>query len=320
MPIASRLLLFTDLPMCFLEMADLLLKKGAEPMRCNKEYGTALHYLIINYSLPACEAILKAFPNIINSTQSSDKDTQLYSPLHLASWEGNVAAMDLLLSYGADPHMPTYDSNTALSLACHCDSYAAAERLIKLGCDPNVSDNDGDTALIYATYNGNSKLCQLLIEHGADPTQSNKKHVTPLWNAVYSRALDIVQLLLTLNVDPHVCSCGDLILQNGAGNIYDEPVSPLFVAVHTQQISMAKALVAAGCYINQTWHSDPSLNIYIRDWEPENRRWFDFISHTPPKLAWWCKKTIRTCLPVRPQSVVHDMNLPSYLKQYILEI
>jgi len=273
--------------------------------------------------LSVAETIVKFKPDLIDQvvTNAEQNESNYYSALHYAAWQGNLKGVQMLCKYGADPNLLTYDGNTAVGLACHADSMPCVQYLLSLGCDTNQQDNDGDTALIYASHNGNSEMVKELLQHNANPSLCNNMNISPLWNAVYSRSLASVQLLLARNVDAEVECRGQNIYEEQFDQIYDVPVSPLFVAVHHEELSIIKALVAAGCYLNAEMFSVPTFDMYVDMWAEENKRWLKHVTSNPPSLAWWCKKLIRKkLLKVDPLNQVEKLNIPFVLKTYLLEV
>lgn len=93
----------------------------------------------------------------------------------------DLAAMKLLVAYGANPDLPTLDGTSPLEAACgigwgyhysmNAPDYTwmdAVKYLVRLGADVNHADNRGYTPLHGAAYIGNDELIQYLVDHGAD--------------------------------------------------------------------------------------------------------------------------------------------------------
>ena len=305
------------------EAAQLLLDHGATPNILHIEEGTPLTLQLKQKRLAVAECILKSDPSLVDEmfTNVSSEQHNHYSALHNCAWDGYVEGIELLLRYGADHRLVTPDGNTAVGLACHADWLTCAMYLLKLGCDTNCQDHDGDTALLYATCNGNWALVNSLLSHGADPGLGNKNNVTPLWNAVYSRSLESVRSLLLLNANPDIPCRGCNIFDRDNINIYDTPVSPLFVAIHQEESSIAKTLVSAGCYMNALKFSIPNFHMYVDEWDDDDdKKWFEHVSSNPPSLLWWSKRAVRRSLPVNPKSIIESLPIPSSLKLYIQHI
>ena len=98
-----------------------------------------------------------------------------------AAQSSDVELMKLLLSYGADPKIPTANGDTALTASAGIgwvdgvtderspqDNLEAVELLLDLGLDPNVANFEGRTALMGAAGKGRNAVVQALVNRGAD--------------------------------------------------------------------------------------------------------------------------------------------------------
>lgn len=57
---------------------------------------------------------------------------------------------------------------TPLMLAAFRGDAAAVRALLERGADVNARDKDGDTALMFAAYKGHTEIVSLLLERGAN--------------------------------------------------------------------------------------------------------------------------------------------------------
>ena len=92
----------------------------------------------------------------------------------------DVAAMRLLVSAGADPHLPNLSGDTPLMVAAGIGWMAnhtanasntwvdAVKYCVELGEDVNATDNRGYTSLHGAAYVGNNEMVLYLVDHGAN--------------------------------------------------------------------------------------------------------------------------------------------------------
>lgn len=113
-----------------LEMADLLLRVGADPRNANRDGATALSLASANGSAAMIEKLLKAGAEVDRTLPNGE------TPLMLAARNGNIDAMKVLLDHGAEAN--------------------AAEKL------------RGTTALMWAAEQAHPKAVQFLLEHGAE--------------------------------------------------------------------------------------------------------------------------------------------------------
>jgi uncharacterized protein len=102
------------------------------------------------------------------------------TPFVRAAESGDIRVMQLLLEFGADPHLPTFAGTTALMSAAgvnwtvaqtytesDASSLAAAQLCLDLGLDVNARNSMGLTPLLGAANRGFNDMIRLLAEHGA---------------------------------------------------------------------------------------------------------------------------------------------------------
>src|SRR5690606_8667976 len=101
------------------------------------------------------------------------------TPFLLAAHTGDVETMRLLLEFGADPHIPTFEGTTPLMAAAGInwvvhqtytdwDSLLEAVRLCwELGMDVNAVNSMGLTAAMGAANRGSDDIIRFLVEKGA---------------------------------------------------------------------------------------------------------------------------------------------------------
>lgn len=103
------------------------------------------------------------------------------TPFLRAALAGDVTVMRLLLDYGADPHIPTYEGTTPLMAAAGVnwvvdqtytesdESLMEAVKLcLELGADVNAANSMGLTPLLGAVNRGSNDIIRTLVDHGAD--------------------------------------------------------------------------------------------------------------------------------------------------------
>ena len=93
-----------------------------------------------------------------------------WTPLHLASFFGNLACARTLVDHGADVNARSRSAmqNMPLHAAASARSLAIVELLVDRGADVNARQHGGWTALHAAALNGDVETARILIAHGAD--------------------------------------------------------------------------------------------------------------------------------------------------------
>ncbi|KAJ5612310.1 hypothetical protein N7510_005504 [Penicillium lagena] len=169
-------------------MVHILLRHGADINSTNHFAQTPLclaayegHCEIINILLD--HGAIMGFPNL-------DKDHLAYeywfSPLHAAVEEfeegdKSTAALELLISRGADVNMLDGSGETALHWAASFGANSMIQALLEHGADVNRPNLDGHTALhIAAEHTERVDTIQILLDRGADWRFTTTIGFTPL--------------------------------------------------------------------------------------------------------------------------------------------
>ncbi|KAJ8664773.1 hypothetical protein QAD02_006435 [Eretmocerus hayati] len=123
-----------------------LLEHGVDPNKRDSNGNTSLHLCIDDPFKVALLLRHDADPNIANDGG--------FMPLHLAAKDGKVDSMEILLKHGAEVNSGSSNGviyaalgTTALHLAAARRDVAMIELLFKFDADPNVMDTQGDTPL-----------------------------------------------------------------------------------------------------------------------------------------------------------------------------
>ncbi|MBN65972.1 MAG: hypothetical protein CMM94_00175 [Rickettsiales bacterium] len=94
--------------------------------------------------------------------------------LHIATTQGNMALVNLLLEHGADANALTTYGSSPLHIAVKLDELrkdagnTIISLLIKFGADTEIADKEGATPLHYAAAYGRESYAKLLLEHSAE--------------------------------------------------------------------------------------------------------------------------------------------------------
>ncbi|XP_006815744.1 ankyrin repeat domain-containing protein 61-like [Saccoglossus kowalevskii] len=98
--------------------------------------------------------------------------TLLYTPIFVATKNGNVRVMKALIDRGADYTHEIPGNRTLLHVAARIDNTSDTDcikLLLRLGLDPNAQDASGFTPFHVAARQKNWSALQLLLEYGANP-------------------------------------------------------------------------------------------------------------------------------------------------------
>jgi len=141
-----------------------LLKDGADVNTAMGDGMTALHYAAARHDVDLAKLLLYAGANVKATTRIGG-----YTPLLIASRDGDAPMIDALIGGGADANSATVNGATALMLASSAGSVAAVKTLIAHGANVNAKENvKGETALTFAAAYGRADVIKELAAHGAD--------------------------------------------------------------------------------------------------------------------------------------------------------
>jgi ankyrin repeat protein len=110
-------------------------------------------------------SLLRDYPDLI-CTYSADG----FTPLHLASFFSQPAAVEELLKNGADPNaVATNGSKLAvINSAAASNNAELVKMLLREGANPDSQQAGGFTALHAAAQHNNAEMVQALLDSGAD--------------------------------------------------------------------------------------------------------------------------------------------------------
>ncbi|KAK6965527.1 Ankyrin repeat domain-containing protein 49 [Biomphalaria glabrata] len=112
-----------------------------------------------NNRLDVVQEILASEPHLVKTC-----DSDLYTPLHRASYNNHRDMAELLLSHGADVTSKTADGWQPLHSAARWNSVETAQLLIDVGADVNAQTNGSLTPLhMAASEPENRQMLELLL-------------------------------------------------------------------------------------------------------------------------------------------------------------
>lgn len=251
------------------ELAGFLLENGADVAASQRGF-TALHQLAASRrpnlghlphpvptghmdSLSLAKALIaRGAPINVRMTKSTFGDGYRSrfnyigaTPFMVAAKRLDVDLMRLLLTAGADPHMPNGEKTTALIAAAgvglfnpgedagtEAEALEAVKICLDLGMDVNAVDRNGETALHGAAYRNHPKVLALLAERGARTFDvKNTIGWTPLtisrgvmYSDVYKAFPETAILIASLMTARGFAVESATVDVTGAGYIKDVPV------------------------------------------------------------------------------------------------
>ncbi len=116
--------------------------------------------------------------------------------LILAADDGDLPAVELLISRGTDPNVVTSEGVSALMYASHNSFPDVVDYLLRHGADVNAVPDNGITALISAAKTGDYEICEMLIDSGAYVDAKDYNGLSALMYASSYNYPDIIELCL----------------------------------------------------------------------------------------------------------------------------
>jgi ankyrin repeat protein len=190
--------------------------------------------------------LLARDPKLIDS-----RDENGMTPLHHAVREKRPAAVDLLISGGADVQAQNVEKSTPLHLAAIAGDAAAVKRLLAAGADPKIRDIRGRQALFLACGAGNDlETVRFLVAAGADVNDVSTRGENTLLSTLYFGKKEVIEFLL----------------ESGARLPEDEPSlgRALFVSAGNGLDRVVRLAVEAAEKKGMAWEKQVSLHAAAR--------------------------------------------------------
>jgi hypothetical protein len=155
-------------------MCQFLVKEGAD---VNKKGGESV-------ATPAMWAAQRAHYYTVHFLLQSGADplitdVQGYNILHLATFEGNIFLLVLLLHQNINVDSVDSNGHTSLMWAAYKGFPACVDLFLRWGADVHAIDETGFTALHWALVKGSPGCIQKLIEYGSDRFAETSTGKTP---------------------------------------------------------------------------------------------------------------------------------------------
>ena len=179
---------------------------------------------------------------------------RIKSPLWIASKDGNVEDVKLLLEANAEVDMASIHGVTPLWVASQEGHNEVVKLLIASNANVDTAKTDGVTPLFMASENGHIEIVKLLLEAKANIHAGRKTDgATPIWQASWKGHIETVKLLLSMGADVNTADT------NG--------VTPLWVASQGGHSDIVNLLVAARADVNVSRKTDGVTPLWQASWK-----------------------------------------------------
>ncbi|XP_013173014.1 PREDICTED: putative ankyrin repeat protein RF_0381 [Papilio xuthus] len=173
-------------------------------------------------SIRTIKAVLDHAPDIANYGTYEN-----VTPLHIASCQGNLDLVQLLIDYGAILDVQDFDGHTALHGAVLAKQPEAVKILLCAGADPEIRDESDFTAFHFACYKGCLESVKALLPYVNNINQVSINGDSPLMLAVIGVCDDVVSYLIEVGADIHVKDVDDdmalnIALKSGHTSIFKQ--------------------------------------------------------------------------------------------------
>lgn len=172
-----------------LNVVGVLLERGADPNRGDKDGDTALHF-----------AAARGFYDIVDLLLQHAADSTITGvqemPLHIAASRGYIKVVKRLVECKVDLDAKNNLGMTPLCRAAAYNHLDVVEFLHERGANPNAQDCVGWTPLAAAASSGWLPIVTYLVKNGGDFNITNNKTWTPLLIALMHDHTDVAKFLI----------------------------------------------------------------------------------------------------------------------------
>eukprot|EP00913_Durusdinium_trenchii_P020569 g19319.t2 len=180
------------------DILEMLLQAGADSTAVDELLETALHAAAEAGQLECAEVLLENGETLqlVNQPQEAG-----LTPLHMASRNGHVEMIRLLLDFGACRDARDHMGVNALHVAAEYGQEEVVEFLLEIGMDIEATEEAGATALYLAAENGQLSVVKALVEAGAEKNAADEAGATALYTACQYGHADVIAALLAHRED-----------------------------------------------------------------------------------------------------------------------
>uniref|UniRef100_A0A7N6F6N4 Ankyrin 1, erythrocytic b n=1 Tax=Anabas testudineus TaxID=64144 RepID=A0A7N6F6N4_ANATE len=213
----------------------------------------------------------KALDHIKNGIDINTANQNGLNGLHLASKEGHVKMVLELLHSGIELEATTKKGNTALHIAALAGQEKVVAELVHCGANVNAQSHKGFSPLYMAAQENHLEVVKFLLENGANQSLPTEDGFTPLAVALQQGHENVVALLINYGTKGkvrlpalHIAARNDdtrtaaVLLQNDPNpdvlskKTQETGFTPLHIAAHYENMSVAQLLLNRGANVNFT--------------------------------------------------------------------
>lgn len=239
-----------DLPRNRLEIVSFLIASGAKVNVKNSNGWTPLHIAVLKNRQNIDRLLLE------HGAEIDVQDNYRNTPLDIAVELQDEDTVALLISKHPDVNSEHKYGRTLLHIAVDFKLKDLAKQLIAKGALVNAKNNLLQTPLHLATTRGSQDIAELLIAKGARVSVRNVHGQTPLYRAIALGHYDIAALLINNGTD--------------VNNIDVSGTTPLHQAAHYGTLEILKLLIAKGAKVDATnSYGDTPLKIAETNSNPD---------------------------------------------------
>ncbi|XP_013885365.1 ankyrin repeat and SOCS box protein 10 [Austrofundulus limnaeus] len=296
---------------CQPECTKLLLMHGANANAVTEDGLMPLHVCTCPESLECAKYLLQYGAAI--SGRSLDEDD---TPLHVAARNGLLDHVELYLRYGADVNKQNDEGLTALNAACSQPQeaqelaryFGVCQTLLLAGADIRSVDQDRHSPLHMACKNANPDVVDLLLANGACVNNMDYDGEAPM-----HKILKVVCYKAAHRPERIVRA----LLNHGSIRVWPGAL-PMVLKHCSESPATIEVLLNAYSHlkVTDTWAESVPTEALV-----ENREFFDSIfslAMTPRSLQHLARCRLRSLLEGRVHRVVPKLNLPTFIKDYLL--
>uniref|UniRef100_A0A3B3SKH6 Ankyrin 1 n=1 Tax=Paramormyrops kingsleyae TaxID=1676925 RepID=A0A3B3SKH6_9TELE len=173
-----------------LDVAELLLERGANPNTSGKNGLTPLHVAVHHNNLDVVKLLVSKGSSPYNTARNG------YTPLHIAAKQNQLEVASTLLQHGAPPNAESLQGITPLHLAAQEGRFDVVSLLISKQANVNLGNKNGLTPLHLVAQEGHIGIADMLVKQGASVFTASRMGYTPLHVACHYGNIKMVKFLL----------------------------------------------------------------------------------------------------------------------------